>query len=158
MCATSLLTWLCHLTFPLSSPICHLFLSPVLSPDLSPIPVPCFCIRLFHVQSCVTLTRVIWCAWQWALPSSLQIYWATAPTLQDELSPQLSPPVLVSSVSCSYASVIFMIHYILFWKLFLTCFVPHLLDYHAACNVPRKYLRTTMVDLSINSYRKHVVR
>ena len=104
----------CHLTHHLSS-------SPV------------FCIRLLHIQLHVMPAGVAWCMQQWALPSSLQICQATAPVLQDELSPWLLPPILVSSVSWPYDLLIFMIWYILFCKLFLTCFIPHLLDYHATC-------------------------
>ena len=73
------------------------------------------------------------CTRQQAPPGSLQIHLTTAPTLWDKLSLWLSPPVLVSSVSCPYALVIFMMCYILFCKLFLTCFVPCLSDYCATC-------------------------
>ena len=94
---------------------------------------------------------------QWALPSSLQICQATAPALQDKLSPQLLLPILASSVSHPYASIIFMICYISFCKLSPTCFAPCLLDYQPRANIPRKYLCTITVEPSINSYGKHVV-
>ena len=124
----SLFPWLCHLTFSLSSPTCHLFLSPIPSPDPSPDPLPIpiahFLIRLFHIQSCVTPAGVAWCTQQWALPDSLQIHWATAPELWDELSPWLLSPSLASSMSQPYVLVNFMIQHIFILQIIPYMFHP----------------------------------
>ena len=114
------------------SPTHHLFLSliPVTWPITRPITHP------HHPFLYSTLSHLVMCyAHQshmthvpWAPPGSLQICWATAPTLQDKLSPWLSSPGLASSISQPYVPVKFMRQHILFCKLFHTCFIPHSLD------------------------------
>ena len=124
-CAVSLLPRLHHRLSPL---VTHS--SYIRSPNLSPAPSPIFpYMTLAHLVTCYTcrshVTR--------ALPGSLQIHRANPPALQDKLSPRLLPPILALSVSRPYASIFFMICYILFCKLSPTCFVPCLLDYCATC-------------------------
>ena len=148
--------------FPLLSPTHHIFchLSHHLTHHLTCHP-PCHLfslIQLLHVWSHVMPAVVVWHAWQWAPPSSLQIHRATAPRLQDELSPRLLLPVLALSVSHPYASIFFMIHYILFCKLSPTCFIPHLLDYRWWCSTWKPKQKPQNGNVWYNTSQRKVAR
>ena len=128
--AMFLLPWLCHLTLPLLSPIHH---------DSSPIPTHHPPITRCPLYNSCTSGHVLHLLWLHDVCSNglclalCKFVEQLLPHLQDEPSPWLLPPVLLSSMSRSICLNIFMIHYIPFCNYPLHVSSPRLLDYRATC-------------------------